>query len=178
VRIVAERIEYLDEEGKLVTETLRDYSKRTMRKCFASLNDFLSKWSRAKRKDAIIRELEKEGLILEPLSDLVGKNLDPFDLICHIAFDQPPLSRHDRAKDVRKRDVFTKYGSQAKAVLEALLKKYEDGFIWNLNDPRIFKVSPFDQMGTPIELLNHFGGKDGFEKAVQELQSALYEKVA
>jgi type I restriction enzyme R subunit len=178
VRVVAERIEYLDEDGKLITESLRDYSKRTMKKCFASLDNFLTQWSKAKQKNAVIKELEAEGLLLQPLIEEVGKDLDPFDLICHIAFDQPPLSRRDRAQNARKRDVFSKYGAQARAVLETLLKKYEDGAILDFHDPRNLKVSPFDQMGTPIELINHFGGKAGFEKAVQELQSAIYEKVA
>ena len=121
VTSVAERIEYLDEYGKLVTETLRDYSKKSLRKRFASLNDFLKQWNGAERKEAIIEELKNEGLLLDPLAEEVGKGLDPFDLICHVAFDQPPLTRRDRVENVRKRDVFTKYGTQARAVLEALL---------------------------------------------------------
>ena len=178
VMIVAERIEYLDENGNLVTEGLRDYSKKTLRKRFASLDEFLKSWNGAERKDAIIEELKKEGLLFEPLAEEVGNNLDPFDLICHVAFDQPPLTRRDRAQNVRKRDVFTKYGSQARAVLEALLQKYQDEGVTALDDPRILKVAPFDSMGTPVQLLKQFGGRSGFEKAVHELQSALYEKAA
>ena len=117
VTIVAERIEYLDENGNLVTEGLRDYSKKTLRKRFASLDEFLKSWNGAERKYAIIDELKKEGLLFEPLAEEVGKNLDPFDLICHVAFDQPPLTRRDRVENVRKRDVFTKYGAKARAVL-------------------------------------------------------------
>jgi len=176
--IVAERIEYLDENGKLVTEGLRDYSKKTLRKRFASLDEFLKSWNGTERKDAVIEELRKEGLLFEPLADEVGKDLDPFDLICHVAFDQPPLTRHDRAQNVRKRDVFTKYGAKTRAVLEALLKKYQDEGVMALDDPRILRVAPFDVMGTPVELLKQFGGRKGFEKAVHELQSALYEKAA
>jgi len=178
VLIVAERIEYLDEYGKLVTETLRDYTKKTMRKRFASLDKFLKLWSDTVRKQAVIEELAAEGLLLEPLAEEVGKDLDPFDLICHVAFDRPPLTRRERVARMKKGDVFTKYGAQAKAVLDALLQKYQDEGIINLEDPSILKISPFDTMGTPVQLLKTFGGRDGFEKAVHELQSALYQEVA
>ena len=178
VTIIAERVEYLDENGKLVTESLRDYSKKTLRKRFASLDDFLRRWNGAERKQAIIDELAIEGLLLDPLAEEVGKDLDPFDLICYVAFDQPSLTRRDRADNARKRDIFTKYGVQARAVLEALLLKYQDEGVTNLDDPAILKVLPFTKMGTPVELLKPFGGRSGFEKAVHELQSALYEKAA
>jgi type I restriction enzyme R subunit len=178
VSVIAERIEYLDDDGKLVTETLRDYSKKTLRNHYASLNVFLKRWNDTERKEAIIEELESEGLFLEPLAAEVGKDFDPFDLICHVAFDQPPLTRRERVENVRKRDVFTKYGKQARAVLEALLQKYQDEGVTGLDDPQILRVSPFDTMGTPIELLKTFGGRNGFEEAVHELQSALYGKVA
>lgn len=178
VTIVAERIEYLDENGKLVTESLRDYSKATLRRRFASLDDFLRRWNAAERKQAVIDELAEEGLLLDPLAEDVGKDLDPFDLICHVAFDRPPLTRRERAENVRKRDVFAKYGTQARAVLEALLQKYQDEGVTNLDDLKNLKVLPFTHMGTPIELLKPFGGKDGFEKAARELQSALYDEAA
>ena len=178
VSVIAERIEYLDEYGKLVTETLRDYSKMTLRTRYASLDAFLKRWNNTERKQAIIEELESEGLLLDPLAEEVGKDLDPFDLICHVAFDQPPLTRRERVENVRKRDVFTKYGKQARAVLEALLQKYQDEGVTSLDDPQILKISPFDAMGTPIELLKTFGGRPGFEKAVHELQSALYQGAA
>jgi type I restriction enzyme R subunit len=178
VSILAERVEYLDENGKLITESLRDYSKRAMTQQFVSLDNFLKRWNSAERKQAIVEELASEGLLLDPLAEEVGKDLDPFDLICHVAFDQPPLTRRERVENVRKRDVFTKYGEQARAVLETLLEKYQDQGVLNLDDPRILKVAPFDAMGTPIELLKSFGGKKGFEKAVHELQSALYQKAA
>ncbi|MBZ0158483.1 MAG: DEAD/DEAH box helicase family protein [Alphaproteobacteria bacterium] len=178
VSVLAERVEYLDENGKLVTESLRDYSKRALKKHFVSLDDFLRRWNDTERKQAIIEELAAEGLLLDPLTEEVGKDLDPFDLICHVAFDQPPLTRRERAENVRKRDFFTKYGGQARAVLEALLQKYQDEGAASLDDPRILKIDPFDKMGTPIELLKTFGGRDGFEKAVHELQTALYGKAA
>jgi type I restriction enzyme, R subunit len=177
-QIIAERVEYLDENGKLVTESLRDFTKKALKKRFASLSDFLSEWNAAERKQAVIDALADEGLPLDPLADEVGKDLDPFDLICHIAFDRPPLTRRERAQNVRKRDVFTKYGPQARAVLEALLQKYQDEGVLNLDDPRIFQIPPFDAMGTPLELLKRFGARADFERAVRELQSALYHEAA
>jgi type I restriction enzyme R subunit len=176
--IVAERVEYLDEQGRLVTETLRDFTKSALKKRFASLDDFLKRWKSAERKQAIIEELENEGLSLQPLADEVGKDLDPFDLICHVAFDQPPLTRRERADNVRKRDVFTKYGPQARAVLEALLQKYQDQGVIDLGDPRILQIPPLDAMGTPMQLIKEFGTRTDFMFAVQELQSALYQKEA
>ena len=176
--IIAERVEYLDEYGKLVTESLRDFTKKTLLKRFASLDDFLTRWNGEGRKQAIIDELEEDGLPLEPLIEEIGKELDPFDLICHVAFDQPPLTRRERANNVRKRDVFSKYGPQARAVLDALLQKYEDEGVMNLDDPKILQVSPFDKMGTPIQLVGEFGERSDFERAVHELQAALYQEVA
>jgi type I restriction enzyme R subunit len=178
VTVVAERVEYLDEQGKLVTESLRDFTKNALRKRFVSLDYFLLRWKGAERKQAIIDELGDEGLALEALQDEVGKDLDAFDLICHVAFDRPPLTRRERAENVRKRDVFTKYGPQARAVLEALLQKYQDEGVINLEDPRILQIAPFDSMGTPIQLIKEFGTRVDFESAVHELQSALYQEAA
>jgi type I restriction enzyme, R subunit len=177
-RIIAERVEFLDADGKLVTESLKDFTKKALRKRFASLDEFLQKWNHAERKQAVIDELEEEGLPLESLAEEVGKELDAFDLICHVAFDRPPLTRKERAENVRKRDVFTKYGPQARKVLEALLLKYQDQGILNLDDPRILQISPFDAMGTPLQLIREFGSREAFEKAVHELQEALYQTAA
>ena len=176
--IVAERVEYLDENGKLITESLKDFTKRALKKRFASLDDFLRRWKSAERKQAIIEELENEGLSLEPLVDEVGKDLDPFDLICHVIFDRPALTRRERADSVRKRDVFTKYGPQARAVLEALLQKYQDQGVIDLGDPRILQIPPLDTMGTPLQLIKEFGTRSDFMFAVNELQSALYQMEA
>jgi type I restriction enzyme R subunit len=172
--IIAERVEYFDENGRLVTESLRDFTKKALKKHFASLDDFLKRWRSAERKQAIIDELAEEGLSLEPLAEEVGKNLDPFDLICHVAFDRPPLTRRERADKVRKRDVFSKYGAQARAVLDALLQKYQDEGVINLDDANVFRVAPFTSLGTPVQLVRAFGGKDDFEQAVRDLQAALY----
>jgi len=178
VSIIAERVEYLDEDGKLVTESLRDFTKKALKKRFASLDDFLKRWNAADRKQAIIEELENEGLPLDPLAEEIGKDFDPFDLICHVAFDRPPLTRRERADNVRKRDVFTKYGPQARAVLEALLQKYQDEGVTDLGDPKILQIPPFDSMGTPLELVRQFGARRDFERAVYKLQAALYQGVA
>lgn len=179
VTVVLERVEYLDESGKLVTESLRDYSRKTIRRHFTSLDAFLRRWREAERKESVIAELAEEGLLLQPLQDEVGKDLDPFDLICHIAFDQPPLSRRERAENVIKRDVFTRYGEQARAVLEALLAKYRDeGVITDLDNVRVLEIPPFSTMGTPMQLIKPFGSKAGFEHAVHALQNALYEATA
>ena len=176
--ILAERVEYLDENGKLVTETLRDFTKTALKKRFASLDDFLERWKSAERKQAIIEELEAEGLALDAIADELGKNLDPFDLICHVAFDKKQLTRRERAENVRKRDVFIKYGQPARAVLDALLEKYHDEGVLNLDDANVLKVTPFTAMGSVVQLIKAFGGKEGFEKAVHEMQNALYQEIA
>lgn len=176
--IVTERVEYLDENGKLVTESLRDFTKTALKKRFASLDDFLKRWKSAERKQAIIEELEAEGLVLDAVADELGKNLDPFDLICHVAFDKKPLTRRERAENVKKRDAFTKYGPQARAVLDALLEKYRDEGVLNLDDANVLKVTPFTTMGSVVQLIKAFGGKEGFEKAVHEMQDALYQETA
>ena len=176
--IVAERVEYLDENGKLVTESLRDFTKKALRKHFASLDDFLKRWKAAERKQAIVEELEAEGLPLDLIALELGKDLDPFDLICHVAFDAKPLTRRERADNVKKRDVFNKYGDQARAVLDALLAKYADEGVFNLDDVTVLRIPPFTQLGTPVQLVEVFGGRAGFIEAVHELQSALYRETA
>jgi len=178
VAIVAERVEYLDENGKLITESLKDFTKKELKKHFASLDAFLKRWNAAERKQAILEELAGEGLPLEPLMEEVNKDLDPFDLICHVAFDQLPRTRRERAENVRKRDVFTKYGPKARAVLEALLQKYQNVGMRDLDDPNILNNRPFNTMGTVVQLIKQFGTRADFERAVHELQYELYHEVA
>src|ERR1019366_2861877 len=173
VTIIAERVKYLDADGKLITESLRDYSKRAVTNQFASLDTFLKRWNEADRKQAIIDELEEQGLRLEPLAEEVSPDLDPFDLICHVAFGRPPLPRRHRAEHLRKRDVFAKYGPRARAVLDALLQKYQDEGIVDLGDPRILQIPPMGSMGTPLELIRQFGSKAGFEQAVHEQRCSV-----
>lgn len=177
-KIVAERVEYLDEHGRLVTESLRDFTKQALRRRFASLDDFLRRWNDAERKQAVVDELAEQGLPLDVIAEELGRDLDPFDLVCHVAFDAKPLTRRERADNVRKQDVFNRYGEQARAVLEALLAKYADEGVLNLDDTRVLSIPPLNTLGTPMQLVRAFGGKAGFENAVHEMQSALYSDTA
>ena len=174
VYLVAERVQYYGPDGKLITESLKDYCRRTIEKTYASLDAFLDSWTHAGKKKLVIEELEQQGVLWDALAEEVGKDLDPFDLICHVVFGQPPLTRKERASKVRKRDYFTKYGGQARLVLNALLDKYADEGIENLEDKAVLKVPPFDELGTPVEIVRLFGGKKGFEEAVQGLAMQLY----
>ena len=176
--IVAERVSYVDQSGRLVTESLRDFTKKALRRRFRSLDDFLKRWHAADRKQAVVEELAAEGLRLDVIADELGKDLDPFDLICHVAFDAKPLTRRERAENVRKRDVFGKYGDQARAVLDALLTKYADDGVINLDDASVLRIPPFTGLGTPVQLVRAFGGRDGFVAAVHDLQAALYRETA
>lgn len=173
--VVAERVQYYDRDGKLITESLKDYTRRAVHEQFATLDDFLKRWKAADRKQAIIDELLEHGVLLEAIEDSTDRDLDPFDLICHVAFDRPALTRHERAENVRKRDVFTKYGGQARAVLAALLDKYADQGISSIGEIEILKLDPFPVLGTPVELVRRFGGRDQYLAAVHEIDAALYE---
>ena len=175
VTIIAERVKYLDADGNLINESLRDYSKRAVTSQFASLDKFLKRWNATERKQAILDELEETGLRIEPLADEVNPDLDAFDLICLVAYGAPPLTRQQRADRVRRLDIFARYGPQARAVLDALLEKYQDEAVIDLGDPRILQIAPIDKIGTPVELIRQFGSRRGFEQAVHELQQALYE---
>jgi type I restriction enzyme, R subunit len=174
VKVVGERVQYYDANGKLITESLKDYTRKAVDREFASLNDFLRRWSDADKKQAIIQELAAEGVFFEELAQEVGRDYDPFDLICHIVWDVPPLTRKERAREVKKRNYFTKYGDRAQKVLDALLKKYADEGIEAIEEPQILKIAPFTEMGTPIELVQDFGGIQGYQDAVRELQRELY----
>lgn len=177
-KIIAERIQYLDEYGKLITESLHDYTKKALRKRFGSLDQFLARWNATGRKQAIMEELAEEGLTFELLQAEGGLDLDPFDLICHLAFDAPARTRRERAEQVKKRDIFSKYGPQARAVLQALLAKYQDEGVLNLDDPYILQIPPFTGLGTPLQLIKAFGARPDFERAVHEMQAALYQQTA
>ena len=174
VYVVSERVQYYGPEGKLITESLKDYTRNTVRKDYASLDAFLKRWSKAERKAAILDELQQHGVLLEPLADEVGKDFDAFDLICHVAFDQPPLTRRERAEQVKKRNYFARYGEQARKVLEALLEKYADTGVENIEDIKILTLDPFKSMGTASELVSAFGGKSAYLAALQALEQQLY----
>ena len=174
VTVAAERVQYFDAGGKLITESLKDYTRKTLAKEFSSLDDFLRRWSKADKKQAIIDELAEEGIFFEALAEEVGRNCDPFDLVCHVAWDMPPLTRRERAEQVKKRNYFSKYGDQARRVLEALLDKYADEGIAQIEQTQILTISPFTELGTPIEIIRSFGGLGLYQQAVHDLEQALY----
>ena len=172
--VLAERVQYYDKDGKLVTESLHDHTRRTVHEDFASLDDFVKRWNETDRKQAIVDELREKGVLLEALEDNVSRDMDPFDLICHVVFDQPPLTRRERAENVRKRDVFTRYGDTARAVLDALLDKYADQGIDAIEDVTVLKVDPIARLGTTAELVRSFGGRTEYTEAVRALEAELY----
>lgn len=178
IYVIAERVQYYGPDGRLITESLNDYTRTCVKKQFASLDDFLRRWSNAEQKKVIIEELAAQGVMWEALAEEVekkqGKLLDPFDLICHVAFDQPVLSRRERAEQVKKRNYFAKYSGAARQVLEALLDKYADTGIEHIEDIKILQLYPFSQLGAPVELLRAFGGKPGYQQAIHDLEAELY----
>nr|WP_303740822.1 DEAD/DEAH box helicase family protein [Lutispora saccharofermentans] len=174
VKVIHERVYYYDKDGKLITESLISYTRKNIKNEFKTLDEFLIKWNESERKEAILKELEERGVLLEELKDEVGKDLDPFDLICHVAFDMPPLTRKERANNVKKRNYFTKYGESAREVLEALLEKYADEGIENLENLEILKVPDFKRFGSPIEIVKRFGGKKKYLEAIKELEKEIY----
>lgn len=174
VWIVGERVQYYGKDGKLITESLKDYTRRAVAEEYESLDQFLRKWSEAAKKSEVIDTLEAHGVLFDALAEEVGRDYDAFDLICHVAFGQPPLTRKERADQVRKRDYFSRYGEQARAVLEALLEKYADEGVEDIEDLGVLRVRPISEMGTPVEILKAFGGRDAFVEAVQGLEQQLY----
>ena len=178
VVVLAERVQYLGPDGKLITESLKDFTRKQVKEHYASLDDFLRRWNEAERKQTIIEELAEQGVIWEDLIREVSKKLgaepDPFDVICHIVYDQPPLSRRERAEQVRKNNYFSKYQGPGKQVLDALLDKYTDDGIEPIEDVKVLTIAPFSQLGAPMELLQAFGGKPGYTEAVKNLENELY----
>ncbi|MFH3941251.1 EcoAI/FtnUII family type I restriction enzme subunit R [Acinetobacter nosocomialis] len=178
VKVIGERVQFYDNDGKLVTESLKDYTRQHILKDYESLDAFLRKWKGADKKSLIIDEFKKQGVIFEALEDEVGKDFDPFDMICHIAFDQPALTKKERANNVRKRNYFTKYNDQARQVLDALLDKYADQGIEPIEDVKILQIPPFNQMGSIIEIIQSFGSPEEYTKALKELGNQLYDDVS
>lgn len=175
VSVSQKHVQYLDKDGHLITERLIDYTKRNVLNQYAEMNDFLAAWNAADRKQAIIDELEKHGVFFDDLCDEVGKDLDPFDMILHIVFDQPPLTRKERAENVRKHNYFTKYGKQAAEILDALLTKYADSGLSDLENVDVLKVDPIKQYGTQVYIVNTiFGGIAKFREAIKDLETAIY----
>lgn len=178
VKILNERVQYLDNEGKIITESLIDYTKKTVTKQYQSLELFLSTWNDAEKKVAIINELEQEGIYFEDLKKEVGKDFDPFDLICHVAFGAKPLTRKERANNVKKRNYFTKYGEKAQAVINSLLDKYADDGLVTIESTEVLKLDPLNKLGTPKEIVTAFGSREDYLMAIRELETQLYNTTA
>ncbi|MFB6317290.1 EcoAI/FtnUII family type I restriction enzme subunit R [Saccharicrinis sp. FJH54] len=177
VWILNERVEYISNEGNLITESYEEFSRKGVQSEYASLNDFLQSWNSAEKKMEIVEKLEEHGVVLENLAELVGKDYGDFDLICHVAFDQPPLTRKERANNVKKRNYFTKYGEQARAVINALIDNYADKGVKSIENPRVLQLKPFSNFGTPLEIIkNIFGGKQQYEQAVREIENELFNQ--
>jgi type I restriction enzyme R subunit len=178
VSIARERVQYLNAEGKLVTESLRDYTRINLGKTYPSIDQFLQAWNAAERKAVLIEELERQGVFLDALADEVArtgmKDLDPFDLLLYVAYDKPPLTRRERAQRVRKRTVFDEYGPVARQVLHALLDKYADEGITTLESSEVLRVQPLSELGSPVELVRSFGGRPQYLQALQTLERQLY----
>ncbi|MDD3489483.1 MAG: DEAD/DEAH box helicase family protein [Paludibacter sp.] len=177
VTALIDREMYFDNSGKPITVSLKDYTREIVTGHYASLNDFLSLWNSTDKKEAIIKELETQGVMVEALEKAVNKEVDLFDLICHVAYGQPPLTRRERANNVKKRNYFAKYGEQARRVLEALLEKYADEGITNIESLDVLRVQPFTEYGSPVEIINGFGSKAEYMKAVRELEMELYQSI-
>jgi len=175
VSVLISRIIYFDQYGHPITKSLKDYTREIIKGTFASFDDFLNKWNASERKEVIIAELKEQGILIDELYDAVETKVDLFDLICHVAYDQPPLTRKERANNVRKRNYFTKYGDQAKKVLEALLDKYADEGITNIENIDVLKVRPLTDIGSPTEIIKEFGNKEKYLEAVKELEMELYK---
>lgn len=174
VTVINERVQYYDQDGKLITESLKDYSKKGILKEYQTLDDFINRWNSEDKRDAIIEELKEHGILLDALKEEVGKDLDEFDLILHIAYDQKPLTRSERAKKVKQDDYLSKYSGVARKVLEALLDKYKDEGRFDFDDVKVLKLKPFDQYGNPMKIAKAFGGKKQFQQAAKELEDNLY----
>lgn len=175
VSVLISREMYFDNEGRPITVSLKDHTKEIIKNHFATLKDFLNKWNDAEKKAVIIKELEEQGVMVSALQDAVDKELDLFDLVCHVAYDQPPLTRKERANNVKKRNYFTKYGEQAKKVLDALLDKYADEGIATIENTEVLSIDPLTNFGTPREIIELFGSKEKYAEAVKELEKLLYQ---
>ncbi len=174
VAVARERVQYLNAQGKLITESLRDYTRINLTRHYDSLDKFLQAWSAAERKAVLLQELEGQGVLLDALADEVGRDLDPFDLLLHVAWNQPTLTRRERANRVKKRNVFARYGPVARQVIEALIDKYADEGVQTIESMDVLNVPPLTHLGSPVELVRSFGGRDDYLQALQTLERELY----
>lgn len=175
VSVLVSRELYFDQHGRPITASLKDHTKEIIKGQFTSLDDFLNKWKGSDRKEVIIAELVEQGVMVEALYEAVDKQVDLFDLICHVAYDQPPMTRKERANNVKKRNYFTKYGDQVRKVLEALLDKYADQGIENMENITILTVPPINELGSVTEIIKIFGSREQYDQAIKELENELYK---
>ncbi len=175
VRIVNERVQYLGADGRVITESLKDYTKKNVIAKFATLESFLNSWNNADKKKAIVEALEQQGIFFEALKEEIGKDFDPFDLICHVAYEAKPLTRKERANKVKKRNYFTKYGEKVQSVIKSLLDKYADDDILTIESLDVLKLDPLNKLGSPLEIISAFGGKENYIQALKELENELYK---
>ncbi|MEG1637778.1 MAG: type I restriction-modification enzyme R subunit C-terminal domain-containing protein [Cellulosilyticaceae bacterium] len=175
VSVISERVQYVDKDGKLITESLIDYTKKNILNQYASLDTFLRTWSDAKKKQAIIEELKEEGVLLEAVREEIGnEELDDFDLICHLAYDKKPLTKAERANNVKKRHYLYKYSGMAQQVLEVLLDKYANDGIKEIEETKVLQLQEFTRFGSPMKIVKEFGGKANYQKAIKELEDEIY----
>lgn len=175
VSLLSVREVTFDSYGNKVVLSLQEHTKKIVKEQCSSLDDFLHKWQSSERKHAVIQELQAQGVLVDELYDAVGKQIDLFDIICHVVYDQPPLTRKERAMNVKKRHYFSQYGDQATKVLEALLEKYADQGIENIENIQILTVPPLNNLGTVTEIIKTFGSREEYEKAIKDLESELYK---
>lgn len=174
VSIINEREQYLDADGKIITESITDYTRRNIRNIYHNENEFVTVWQNAETKRVIVEQLEANGISIDMLKEKVGKEYDPFDLVCHIAYDAQPLTRKERAENVKKRNYFTKYGELAQQVINALLDKYASDGLLTIEDTKVLKLDPINKIALPVEIIQAFGGKEAYKTALRELENALY----
>lgn len=175
VKVLSERVQYIDKDGKLITESLINYTRKNILQQYSRLDDFLTTWSKAERKQAIIDELKEEGVLLDAVREEIGKKeLDDFDLICHLAYDKSPLTKAERANNVKKRNYLYRYSELAQKVLEALLDKYANEGIKEIEETRVLQLKEFAKFGSPMKIVKAFGGKEAYQKAIHELENEIY----
>lgn len=179
VHIIGKRVEVYDSDGKLLRqESIVDYTKSNILGKYASLDSFISEWTAEQKKEAIKDLLREQGIDLEQLkADQGMTEVDDFDFICHVAYDKKPLTRKERAENVKKRDFLSKYSGVARQVLEALLDKYMNEGIYEIESVSVLRLDPFMRLGAPSKIASYFGGKDGYLAAVKELETAIYSEV-
>ncbi|MBQ7643812.1 MAG: restriction endonuclease subunit R, partial [Spirochaetales bacterium] len=177
VEIIGKTVAVYDSNGKLLRqESIIDYTKTNILGQHASLEQFIQHWNRLKKKEEIQAHLKEKGIDLEAIKKEQGmEDVDDFDFICHVAYDRKPLTRKERANNVKKRDFLSKYSGVAREVLEALLEKYMNTGIYEIEKTEVLKLDPFMKFGKPAKIAQYFGGKNGYLKAVQELENAIYE---